>query len=551
MDARRAAVASNVTGSTLIRMRFTPPELSRSALDAAPDAMLIVDGEGVIHFANTQASVLFDYAREQIVGSPIEKLIPQRFHERHRAHRGTYMGQMRARPMGQNLELFALRRDASEIPVEISLSPVVNDGIPLVVVAVRNVSERHRFEQELIAARTAAEEARKAADLARESADRANQAKSRFLATASHDLRQPLQALALLNGTLRRSVRDPALHDALTQQEQAIEAMSRLLNALLDISKLESGVIRPDITDVSVARIFAEMRREFAKLAGHKGLTLQVDATDAWVRSDPALLEQALRNLLANAIKYTPRGAVYLACEPAAATTVRLEVRDSGIGIAANELPRIYDEFYQVGVGTNMTRNGYGLGLAIVKRIVTLLGATIEVQSQPGVGSTFALLLPAAVPSEHTPSTPEDGPAEISTAAHAGKAQILLVEDDPGVRDATRMLLKVEGFDVTAVGSLDDALAAAHSPQHLDLVMTDYHLSPTQTGLQVIAALRARLGPQFKAILITGDTSSLVRGIACDPNLRITSKPIRAEALLRMLRELIPSAAAEGAAPRP
>ena len=524
-------------------MRLTPPELAHSALEAAPDAMLIVDAEGTICFANRQVFALFGYAREELLGLPVETLIPQRFRDRHLAHRGDYMTHVRVRPMGRNLELYGLRRDASEFPVEISLSPVADNDPPLVVVAIRDVSERQRVQRELIAARAVAEDARNVADLARESADRANQGKSRFLATASHDLRQPLQALALLNGTLRRTVSDPLVTEALAQQEQAIGAMSRLLNALLDISKLESGSVRPDITDFSVARIFEEMRREFASLATRKGLTLEVDATNACIRSDASLVEQVLRNLLSNAIKYTHNGSVALVCPLADESMVRLEVRDSGIGISADQIPLIYDEFYQVGVATNTTRDGYGLGLAIVKRIVALLGLKIEVHSQPGRGSTFALLLPSAGRLAPAPGASEDGPAAAPAFVHSGQPRILLVEDDPSVRDATQMLLKIEGFGVTAVGSLEEALDAFAAHRHFDLLMTDYHLGPAQTGIQVIAAMRERLGPHFKAVLVTGDTSPAIRSIASDPDLRVTSKPIRAEALLRLLRELLPSEA--------
>lgn len=517
-------------------MRLTPPELAHRALEAAPDAMLIVDAEGVIRFANRQVSAFFGYTREEILGLTVETLIPQRFRQRHLAHRGDYMTHMRVRPMGQNLELHGLRRDDSEFPVEISLSPVADNDPPLIVVAIRDASERQRVQRELIAARSVAEQAR-------ESADRANQSKGRFLATASHDLRQPLQALALLNGTLRRTVSDPLLTEALAQQEQAIGAMSRLLNALLDISKLESGSVRPEITDFSVARIFQEMRREFASLATRKGLTLEVDTTDACIRSDASLVEQVLRNLLSNAIKYTRTGSVALVCPFADESSVRLEVRDSGIGISADQIPLIYDEFYQVGVAANMTREGYGLGLAIVKRIVALLGLKIEVHSQPGRGSTFALLLPSAGRLAPAPGASEEGPAVAPPAVRSGRPCILLVEDDPSVRDATRMLLKLEGFEVTAVGSLEEVLEALAARRHFDLLMTDYHLGPTQTGLEVITAMRARLGPHFKAVLVTGDTSPAIRSIASDPNLRVTSKPIRAEALLRLVRELLGSEA--------
>ena len=521
-------------------MRLTPPELARSALEAAPDAMIIIDAAGIVRFVNRQVFELFGYTREEIVGRPVETLMPERFRSRHLNHRSEYMGHMRARPMGQNLELYGLRRDATEFPVEISLSPIIDGDRTLVVAAIRDVSDRQRIQKELIAARAVAEEARELADLARESADRANQGKSRFLATASHDLRQPLQALALLNGTLRRTVRDPLLTEALAQQEQAIGAMSRLLNALLDISKLESGAIKPEITDFSVARIFEEMRREFATIAAGKGLALEITPVNATVRSDPSLLEQVVRNLVSNAIKYTRSGSVALRCPVADESLVRLDIQDTGIGIPADQLSLIYDEFYQVGVGTNTSRDGYGLGLSIVKRIVQLLGLKLEVTSQVGAGSTFSLLLPSSgIRAAAPPVQSEDAAGSAEPHPSRGQPRVMLVEDDPGVRDATRMLLKVEGYRVIAVGSLEEAINSVHGGERFDLLMTDYHLGLNQTGIQVIGALRERLGAPIKAILVTGDTSSAIRGLAPDPQLRILSKPIRAEGLLRLVREFL------------
>ncbi len=522
-------------------MRLTPPELARSALEAAPDAMIIIDAEGIVRFVNRQVFALFGYAREEIVGLPVETLMPERFRTRHLDHRAEYAAHMRVRPMGQNLELYGLRRDATEFPVEISLSPVDDGEEMLVVAAIRDVSDRQRIQNELIAARAVAEEAREVADRARESADRANRGKSRFLATASHDLRQPLQALALLNGTLRRTVTDPLLTEALAQQEQAIGSMSRLLNALLDISKLESGAIKPDVSDFSVARIFEEMRREFASIAARKGLTFKVAAASAYVHSDPSLVEQVVRNLVSNAIKYTRAGSVTLRCPLVNGALVRLDIEDTGVGIPADQLPLIYDEFYQVDVGANTSRDGYGLGLAIVKRIVQLLGLKLEVSSQVGKGSIFSLVLPSANAQTSTAATQAEEPAggRIESSTANDKPCIMLVEDDPSVRDATRMLLKVEGYQVITVASLEEALEAVHNGARFDLLMTDYHLGPAQTGTQLIATLRERLGAPLKSVLVTGDTSAAIRDLAPDPHLRILSKPIRAEALLRLLREFL------------
>lgn len=225
-------------------------------------------------------------------------------------------------------------------------------------------------------------------------ANRANQAKSRFLATASHDLRQPLHTLALLNGTLRRISMHAAADEALAHQEQAIGVMSRLLNALLDISKLESGAIKPEPTDFALGALFEELRQEFAGFASSKSLTFEVTSCEDPVHSDPSLVGQILRNLIANAIKYTRAGRVTLRCLHDELSCVRIEVVDTGVGIPAEQLRYIYDEFFQVGVPSNTTREGYGLGLSIVQHLVTLLDLKLDVESEVGKGSKFILRLP-------------------------------------------------------------------------------------------------------------------------------------------------------------
>ncbi|HLY52271.1 MAG TPA: PAS domain S-box protein, partial [Steroidobacteraceae bacterium] len=242
-------------------------ELARSALDAAPDALIIIDRGGTIRFANRQASALFGHEPERLLGLSVEQLLPERFRAPHLADREGYLAAPRLRPMGAGMTLFARHRDGREFPVEISLSPVNTAQGLLVAAAVRDITERKRFEAELTAARAAADEAR-------QSADRANQAKSRFLATASHDLRQPLQTLSLLNGALRRMVKNPDAAEVLAQQEQALGTMSRLLNALLDISKLESGAVQPVPQDFSMAAVLEGVRREFAPVAESRGIEL-------------------------------------------------------------------------------------------------------------------------------------------------------------------------------------------------------------------------------------------------------------------------------------
>lgn len=494
-------------------------ELVRSVLDSAPDAMIIIDGGGSILFANRQVSALFGYETSEIVGASVETLLPERFRGRHVGHRERYGRSVRVRPMGMGLELFGMRKDGTEFPVEISLSPIDRNDENIVAAAIRDVTERKLVE--------------KALEEARGDAERANLAKSRFLATASHDLRQPLQTLGLLNGALRRMVRDEECLEVLREQDLAIDAMSRLLNGLLDISKLESGAIKVELTDFDVAPLFDQLRRDFGSLAANKGLRLSIDPRHAFLHSDITLIGQVLRNLLSNAIKYTQQGTVELRCERRGGVQ-RIEVRDSGVGIAPDQLALIFEDFYQIGVSPNSSRDGYGLGLSIVQWIARLLEIKVDVSSIPGMGSVFAIELPAV-------NAPTDAMQSGTRAASVGGsagARILLVEDEPGVRNAMRMLFKIEGYHVTPAAGAGEALERLQT-EKFDLLVTDYHLEGGQTGSQVIDAARGLLGAAFKAIIVTGDTSAAVREIQGDASLRISSKPINSDELLGQVRELL------------
>jgi PAS domain S-box-containing protein len=497
-------------------------DLVGSVLDSAPDAMIIIDSAGVIVFANRQVSALFGHESADIVGKNVEMLLPERFRQRHIGHRRGYTGNVRVRPMGAGLDLFGIRKDGTEFPVEISLSPIGKEGDITVAAAIRDVSERKRVEQALTDARRDAEHA--------------NRAKSRFLATASHDLRQPLQTLGLLNGALRRMIADPECQEVLTQQEEAIDAMSRLLNALLDISKLESGAITLALTDFPLAPLLDEMRRDFAGVAGSKGLRFAVDSSTVDVNSDPALVTQLLRNLLSNAMKYTRQGSVELRCEQVG-ERLRIEVRDSGIGIAADQLPLIFDEFYQVGVSPNSSRDGYGLGLSIVQRIARLLDLKIAVTSKPGAGSAFAFDLPSATGAAEKSAEPPS--LEPLASAEGVGHRVLLVEDEPGVRNAMRMLFRMEGYRVIAAATAAEALDELTSDPQFDLIISDYHLEEGRTGTEVISAARAKLGRSLKAVLVTGDTSSAINELQGDAHLRIISKPINSQHLLNLVRTLL------------
>ncbi len=514
------------------------PSLFECALQCAPDAIVITDAAGRILFVNHAAESLFGYGQDALSGELIERLVPEALRARHSEWRERFHASPRKRPMGAGLDVRARRRDGTQFAAQIALSPVSDGERVLVLAAIRDVTERQRVEAELGAAREAAERARQSACEARDRANRADQAKSRFLATASHDLRQPLQTLALLNGTLRRLTGDPVLTEVLGQQERAIGAMSRLVNALLDIGKFEAGAVRAQISEFPAEALLEPLRQEFTPLAQHKGLGLRLEAQNGTLRTDAALLEQVLRNLLSNALKYTQRGQITLRCvfEP---TQACIEVADTGIGIPQEQLGLIFTEFFQVDTPANMPRSGYGLGLSIVHRIVNLLGLKLEVHSVLAAGSCFRLMVPAgAPPSEAAGAVPAVSAVRLERPA-AAAARILLIEDEASVRVATELLLRAAGYEVLAGASKADALEQLERHAGVDLLISDFHLAGAATGLEVIDEVRARLGARLPVILLSGDTSASVQGLQGDPHWRIARKPLHAEGLLTLIGELL------------
>jgi PAS domain S-box-containing protein len=497
-----------------------PPELE-GILNSTPDAMVIVDADGRIVFSNRQLQSLFGYGREELLGRPVEVLLPERSAAIHERHRAGYARAPSTRRMGAGLSLHGRRKDGSEFPAEVSLSPISMRGGEFVCSAIRDVTAQTAAEQELREARGAAEQA--------------NRSKSAFLAAASHDLRQPLQTLRLLNNVLAKTMRPGSrAAEAVAGQAETLDAMADLLDSLLDVSKLEAGAIEPDVADCSVQKIFSRLRAEFARQAEAKGLRFDVDDSDFVVRSDAGLLEQIIQNLLANAIRYTERGAVMLGATPAGGV-VRIDVRDTGIGIAANELEAIFAEFYQVTHRRQGRKEGVGLGLAIVRRLVDLLGHSLEVVSEPGRGSCFSVVVPAAGDggrsiARREPTT-ESSP---SAKGDGGPRTVVIVEDDDAVAAATAMLFQVLGHRVLIgrdSASALDALAAADEPPAL--LICDYHLGGQESGARAIERIRQALSTAVPAILLSGDTSSRVQEQARSlADCRLLTKPVDPDQLI-------------------
>jgi len=364
----------------------------------------------------------------------------------------------------------------------------------------------------------------------------ANLAKSRFLAAASHDLRQPLHALNLFVAQLRTETDQAERNRVTAQIDAAVTAMNDLFNALLDISKLDAGALAPDVTDFPVAHILQRIERTFAPAALEKGLRLRMVPSGAWVSSDPILLERILLNLVSNAIRYTDRGGVVVGCRRGGGE-LRAEVWDSGIGIPEDQREKIFGEFYQLGASERGNRGGLGLGLAIVDRLCRLLDHRLELASTPGRGSRFAVSLPmVAAPRE---------PIGHSIASEAmadpvsGKL-VVVIDDDALVLDAMRGLLRRWGCLVVAAESGSDALAGlAGDGRRPDLIISDYRLADGHTGIEAIQRLRSAFRAPIPAFLITGDIVPERLREASANGFHLLHKPLGPMALRAMLNQIL------------
>jgi two-component system CheB/CheR fusion protein len=384
-----------------------------------------------------------------------------------------------------------------------------------------------------VSARKRAEDASNAAKLAAESA---NLGKSRFLAAASHDLRQPLQTLSLLQGLLAKKLKDRDELRLVARSEEALTAMSGMLNTLLDINQLEAGVVRPEITDFPVNDLLERLKSEFAYHNQAKGLGWRVLPCRLAIRSDPRLLDQIIRNLLSNAVKYTKRGGLLLGCRRRG-DKLRIEVWDTGLGIPEGQLRAIFEEFHQVDNPARELSRGLGLGLAIVQRLGDLLGLAVDVRSRVGMGSVFAVEVPLAPRGARpAPAPSEPEPAEFA----ARGASILIVEDDPALRESLELFLRTDGYVLAAAADGEEAIQLVQRTNlRPDLVIVDYNLPGKLTGLQVLAHLRGTLDRGAPALVLTGDISTeSLREIAAQ-GFEQRSKPVRAEDLTRLVRRLL------------
>lgn len=372
------------------------------------------------------------------------------------------------------------------------------------------------------------------AEAARGAAEAANRSKSQFLAAASHDLRQPLHALGLFAAALSLKVRDADLRPLVGSINDSVEALEGLFAQLLDLSRLEAGALQAAPARTALAPLFARLAADFGPQAAAAGLVLRIRPTALWIESDPLLLERLLRNLVCNALRYTPRGGALVAARRRG-NGVRIDVVDTGIGIAARDRDRVFADFVQVGAGPrqHVGGRGMGLGLAIVRRIADLLQHRLELASRPGRGSRFSIGVPLAKPppaaAPPRSAAPFPAPSTARPMPHdlAGRC-VVAIDDDPAVLAAMRALIESRGARVLAAGTAD-RLRESLADLAIDavaLVVADLRLADGRCGLAEIARVREQAGGSIPALLVSGDTGAEARAQAAAAGVRLLAKPV-------------------------
>ncbi len=372
---------------------------------------------------------------------------------------------------------------------------------------------------------------------AKEEAERANAGKSRFLAAASHDLRQPLQVIRLLHSLLSKELVEEKQAELSQDMSRAIGVMDDLLDGVLDISKLEAGIVTPELENFHIDGLISGIYCTFRSQARERRLELRIVPSSAVIQSDPVLLERIIRNLISNAIHRSQASKVLLGVRRLR-NMVRIEVADNGTGIPDDQIEAIFEEYYQIDNPARQRDRGLGLGLSIVKRLGQLLGHSVGVRSAPNKGSTFWIEIPLARTQGDTAIAP---PAKQWPAPDLGGHTVLLVEDDALVLAATRRLLKTWGAEVeTAVDAEAAFSTATREPEPPDVIIADYSLGAGANGRQLIERLRGHFGLRIPAVHVTGDTSpATIREMSVLADTAIAHKPVDPAELGGLIQDVL------------
>lgn len=619
-----------------------------AVLELVPDAMLVVDAQGRIQAMNSLVHKLLEYSRDELIGQPIEILLPARFAATHPQRRKDFAAQPRTRSMGIGMELAARAKSGKEIPVEVSLRPVEGKEGFSVCAAIRDVTERRAIQE---AARVAQQHLRfivenspdfaliqdrelryqwvsqppppwvasdylgktdqerveegnlkaedaatamamkrqvletgtkrhwevetevngekrffesvsgplidadghitgvasytrdrteqhrtlQALEQARATAEQASARNARFLAIASHDLRQPVQALSMLLAAAKKMKNVGSANDLWRRIDETMRSQSEMLDALLNMTKIESGNVALKIETLTLADLMRPVQVEMTQLAAQRGLSLTFKCPSLSVSTDAMLFRQIVRNLIGNGIKYTDHGGVEVDCREDGDKVV-IVVSDTGIGIPESALANVFGEFQQIRDEDGRSRGGVGLGLWIVRRLADQLGIDIAVKSELGQGAAFTVKLPKVVAPQ--PATGEGG-SPVTDEGEPPSKRVLLVDDDEAVRYATQMFLKLLGYQVVGVANLNDARSAVLNDVRFDLIISDFHLMDNEIGVDAIKFAREHYAKVLPAIVVSGDTSKAVGEFKSWERTVFLNKPVDADQLVSAMDELL------------
>ena len=509
-------------------------ERFRLAVEAAPAAMILVDQKGTIVLVNALSERILGYTRAEIVGQAVDRLVPPRVRREHATFRAAFFAEEFQRPMGAGRDLYALRKDGSEIPVEIGLSPIHTSEGRFVLAAVTDISERKEVERqrnEMLARE----------QTARAEIERASRLKDEFLAILSHELRTPLNAVLVYSHLLGSGSLSPdrAAH-ALKAIQRNAEAQARLVESLLDLSRVLAGKLDLDLTRLDLSRIVDASLDIIRPDANARSIALDIDVPSdgTMLVGDAGRLQQVFWNLLTNAVKFTPKGGRIRLQITRDVAHVCVRISDTGQGISPEFLPFVFDRFKQEDTDRGRSPSGLGLGLAVAREIVQAHQGTIIAESDgPGRGTTFVVTLPATLaPRDELELSVESSQSDEQPSVRGLK--ILVVDDNHDVRDVLALVLESWGANVATVGSAGEALEAI-SQNRPDVLLADLRM-PDEDGYALIRKLRARERqqeiPRLPAVAVTAYASAPDRekSILAGYDWHV-AKPVDSQALAKVI----------------
>ncbi|MBT3906579.1 MAG: PAS domain S-box protein [Rhodospirillales bacterium] len=488
------------------------------------EGIITITEGGEIETVNPMTEEMFGYAAEELIGKNVKILMPDPYHNEHDSYLSNYHETGEEKIIGIGREVLGKRKDGTTFPMDLTVNKFTSTDKIKYIGTLHDLTARKESEQDLITARLEAESA--------------NQAKTTFLASASHDVRQPLQALGMFLSVLEDKLfatsvgKDETIQTLVGRMNDSVTALDGLFSSLLEISKLDAGTLTPNLSDFGLDALMSRLFGQFEAQAKAKGLNFSMEAAEYRVRCDEALLSQILSNFLGNAIRYTENGKISFAARQSGGR-INIEVTDTGIGIPSDKVGNIFDEFYQVGNQHRDRTKGLGLGLAIAKRTADLLGLPLTVASEEGRGTTFAISI---LPLEGQELLAEPEPMSTVQKDMDSKT-VLLIDDDPSVLESLKLRLESWEYNTLAANSFEEAQGLLRKNNVTPkIIISDLRLAGHMDGIQVIKTLQGESEHQIPGIILTGDTSPDRLKFIKEAGLSILHKPVKTERLAEVLK---------------